>query len=180
MTWDLKSWDSESPIQRSLEPCVNYSLFFFASELPSEIEKAKIKIEKAKTCEMGGNWDFFRFRRMMMEKLRLFLEIQMDMMLLKGCERGSSVNFRVFFLISKPVFLHCNFKKSPAGQFWTNPHNNCCSTQLWVLLERRIKPYEHIIMYFLVQLNASQEMFNSIITSYFLTFKIPTYNVQYA
>ena len=34
----------------------------------------------------------------------------MDMMLLQGRERGSSVNSKVFFL-SKSVFLHCNFKK---------------------------------------------------------------------
>ena len=38
----------------------------------------------------------------------------MDMMLLKGCERGSSVNSRVFFL-RKSVFLHYNFKKTLRG-----------------------------------------------------------------
>ena len=57
----------------------------------------------------------------------------MDMMLLKGCERGSSVNSRVFFL-SKSVFLHCNFKKNPlrgnserTPTTIVAPHNYECS-----------------------------------------------------
>ena len=77
--------------------------------------------------------DFFRFRWMMREKLRQFLEIQMDMMLLKGCERGSSVNSRVFFLsksvfcivISKKQKLRGNSERIPTTI--VVPHNYECS-----------------------------------------------------
>ena len=90
-------------------------IVFFASELPSEIEAAKMKIEAAKTWVMGGKLrQFSIFRLVRWRNWDIFWRLRWIWCCRRDAKEESQLLKNVFF-VSESVILHCNFKKSPAG-----------------------------------------------------------------